>query len=1238
MNPVVLPDCPYKGLVPYDEKDAPFFFGRDADREIITANLMASHLTLLYGSSGVGKSSVLRAGVGYHLCQQALDNLRRWKTPEFTIVLFSSWQDDPVVALLAGVRSTFKSMGLDPANAPSSNTKGLAEQLYALARWSNGDLFIVLDQFEEYFLYHGQEDGEGTFAVEFPRAVNFLPPQVSSGKPEDRLFHVNFLIAIREDSYAKLDRFKGRIPNLYDNYLRVRHLDPDAARKAIVNPLEKYNSLLPEGQDKITIEPELVDAVLDQVRTGTVVLGEPDAVPRGAGGAKPDASGIETPFLQLVMTRLWHEERQRASRNLSLATLAGLGGAANIVRKHFDDVMETLADAERDVAAHTLRFLITPSGTKVAYSAADLAAFASVSEQEVESLLAKLSGQVRILRKVEPAAGHQANRFEIFHDVMARGILAWVAQYRQAKEQAEAAKKAEARAEYERHLRQTAEAEREAERERRLREAAEAAREAERIRAEEAEARKQAAEAAARRQKKLGSRLLVAAIIAGVLAATSGGLAVWANNSRKLADILRYDAEAAAARADTAADLAAENEKLAKDFTRLADAGRIAGLSEAQRDKHLDRAFLLAVEAVRTESTPGTRNSLLQAFLARPRLFSFLHPYETVNCVAFSPDGKTLAAGVVGSGRGSDRSRLVLWDAAQHEHRDVPVPDGTGSVMNVAFSPDGKTIAVGTSVFGNSGHILFWSTKEHNWPSGVHLAVPDGAVHSLAFSHDGKTLAAGYHDLNGTNSGLVFWNSDGSFWQLADQQPVTEGEVLSVAFRPKAKTLAVGYGNLRAGSGGVMLVSWDDAQGKWLHRKSDPLPDGLVTSVAFSADGKFLAAGVQGRKGGVIRWDGAELKRLQPEPLPVPEGDVWSIAFSCDGNLAAGLIEAQVRGGVVLWNAAQGTRLQPGLLPVPEGKVGANCLAFSPDGKTLATGLSILPRSGAVLLWNMTQSIIIRTEPQPAPDGATDRVATSPDGKRKAKATPKSKTKTGGVLLCDVTQQTEEQAELLPVSEGEVSSLAFSPDGELLAAGFEIGNMRGGVVLWDVAQPARQRPRVLEVHEGAVSSIAFSHGTKTLAAGIRGVSEGGVVLWKGPGWERLETSMLPVIGGKVHSVAFSTNGRLLAAGINIFAGGNGAIIWDTTNRRRWITNPLPVPDGLVKRISFGDDSKTLTVVYDPLVRKPEMLEVRWDLDLKSWIRLAGQIANRNLTLAEWQEYFPDMPYRRTFPDLPIPPP
>ena len=61
--------CPYKGLASYEDSefDVRFFFGREREREVICANLMASKLTVLYGDTGVGKSSVLRAGVAHSL-------------------------------------------------------------------------------------------------------------------------------------------------------------------------------------------------------------------------------------------------------------------------------------------------------------------------------------------------------------------------------------------------------------------------------------------------------------------------------------------------------------------------------------------------------------------------------------------------------------------------------------------------------------------------------------------------------------------------------------------------------------------------------------------------------------------------------------------------------------------------------------------------------------------------------------------------------------------------------------------------------------------------------------------------------------------------------------------------------------------------------------------------------------------------------------------------------------------
>ena len=112
---------PYKGLAPFDDEalDALLFFGREREREMIVANLLASRLTVLYGPSGVGKSSLLRAGVAQRLRTFA-DSVRRDHR-------------------LVGQRTRRR-----------RSTRPIAA--------SEGDTHLILDQIEEYFLYHDPDE------------------------------------------------------------------------------------------------------------------------------------------------------------------------------------------------------------------------------------------------------------------------------------------------------------------------------------------------------------------------------------------------------------------------------------------------------------------------------------------------------------------------------------------------------------------------------------------------------------------------------------------------------------------------------------------------------------------------------------------------------------------------------------------------------------------------------------------------------------------------------------------------------------------------------------------------------------------------------------------------------------------------------------------------------------------------------------------------------------------------
>ena len=416
-------DRPYTGLMPFSERQAPFFFGRDGEREIVTANLLASRLTVLYGPSGVGKSSLLNAGVACHLRRLAQQNLRDFGTPEFSVIVFGAWRDDPRCGLARML-----------SQRVSEDIPGrLAEKLDQVSSRLDCDLLIILDQFEEYFLYHANEDCRSGFAGEFAEAVN-------------QCVRTSFLISIREDSLAKLDRFEGAIPGILGNRLRVDHLNLHAAREAIQKPLGEFNRLRSRDEPAVTIEDTLVKKVLQQVGTGRMVRAvSGDTVVRGPGDSYRADERVETPYLQLVMTRLWDEEQRAGSRVIRVETLDRLGGAEKIVGTHLDAAMSSLTPAETEVAARIFNHLVTPSRTKIAHSVADLANYAGVTSDALALLLQKLStGENRILVPVAPSPDETTGlRYQILHDILAASVLDWRTRYVQNRLRAEADAKAE---------------------------------------------------------------------------------------------------------------------------------------------------------------------------------------------------------------------------------------------------------------------------------------------------------------------------------------------------------------------------------------------------------------------------------------------------------------------------------------------------------------------------------------------------------------------------------------------------------------------------------------------------------------------------------------------------------------------------------------------------------------------------------------------------------------------------
>jgi WD40 repeat protein len=398
-------DCPYVGLDYYQEKFGAWFFGRESDGSKIITNMQAARLTLLHADSGVGKSSLLRAGVAWRLRQ-----LARKDSPfedGFDIpVVFSSWKDEPLRELVEAIGAAVKPF-LAGRPQPELPVDRLDVAIEGASEAVNASLLVMLDQFEEYFLYRSREPTPARFADELARCINRadLP--------------ANFLIAIREDAYARLgDLFKGRTANVYGNYLHIEYLDRASAEQAIRAPLDVYNRL-PGVAEPVEIQDGLVEAVLDQVRAY-----DDDHVIPGRAASINGVDSVSTPLLQLVMETVWEQERAEGSRELRLSTLQNLEGVRKIVDTHLGNALSALGEDERQTAVDMFDHLVTPSGGKIAESVPDLAHRTGHSEEQIGSVLDKLD-HARIVRPVPAPPGQDPERFrryEIFHDVLAPAI------------------------------------------------------------------------------------------------------------------------------------------------------------------------------------------------------------------------------------------------------------------------------------------------------------------------------------------------------------------------------------------------------------------------------------------------------------------------------------------------------------------------------------------------------------------------------------------------------------------------------------------------------------------------------------------------------------------------------------------------------------------------------------------------------------------------------------------------
>jgi WD40 repeat protein/serine/threonine protein kinase/tetratricopeptide (TPR) repeat protein len=339
---------------------------------------------------------------------------------------------------------------------------------------------------------------------------------------------------------------------------------------------------------------------------------------------------------------------------------------------------------------------------------------------------------------------------------------------------------------------------------------------------------------------------------------------------------------------------------------------------------------------------------LRDAFSGKP-FGSPLRHESDVRAAAFSPDGKTILTG--------SRDKVArLWDAATGQL--LGLLEHQGPVVAVAFNPDGKTLLTasedGTVRIWDAnpgkpvGEILefpcddSWSTlvgqgevvvsypREQNYqrylqlwdpithsPIGARLAQPGGNEHVI-LGRDGKILWTIEADKATRRWDAATGTDLGAGAPFTLSVPIERTEL-----SPDGETLFIG------GKNGTAWL-WDLARGAV--RGRSPVLPGSVDDLEFSPDGKMILTGLA--TGQVHLWDAPTFTTLG-KPIPHP-GAVGRMRFSPDGK---SILVSGEDGTARLWDLATRTRRLPPLSHDDHGGWMSG-LAFSPDGKIIATGSS----------------------------------------------------------------------------------------------------------------------------------------------------------------------------------------------------------------------------------------------------------------------------------------------------------
>jgi WD40 repeat protein len=1275
---------PYPGLRPFEEGESDLFFGRESQTDELLRRLGRSRFVAVVGTSGSGKSSLVRAGL--------LPALRGGSL----VAAGSHWRiavlrpgGDPINSLGLALHVSLYSNSIQDhyvremlETTLCRSSLGIVEAVRQARLDPHENLLIVVDQFEELFRFR-------------PVGARWTPRDSAAGfvhrlldAVRQRNIRIYVLITMRSDFLGDCAQFRDLSEVINDGLYLIPRMTRDQLRLAIKAPA---------AVDGVGMTPRLVQELLNDVND------DPD----------------QLPVLQHALMRTWHEWQNKLGgpMPIDLEDYKAIGSMAEALSRHADEAWEQLSDdapsckkqlakklfqcltekgpdnremrrptrlldlcrilgTDEDVVRTVVEhyreedraFLMPPC-----HMVLDENSFIDISHESLIRKWDRLRGWVEeeaqsaaIYRRVAEAARLETcGEAGLWRDPQLQLALDWRAKIKPSRAWAERydpkfevsidfldrsvqEREAQARREKEVILREEEAMRRQEEafrkeEEARLRaEKASLSAEKARLTAEEANRKRKEAE---RWRKLIYCILSVTILVAAVLG--------WLNR---------------------------QNLKLLQDDI----ASRLATNSSLlinQKASAVELSLLLATESMKRKATVQNDEALRVELGLLPREISHApHPHERINEVAFSPDGLYVAtAGAVVNGEGGPdggMARIIRVKDGQEisvkyksEIRTIAfsgdsqylatasanlasvIESATGkqiselkhddTVKAIAFSPDNRYVA--TASADRTARVMVAATGRQ-----VTKLIHDGEVNTVAYSPDGQHVVTGSDDHTirfiQAAKGLVVW----TFQENLAVKRVTFS-------RDGSLVAAAGGGENDSGFVHVLTTLGGSSKFRTTQKSN-------ITAVALSPEGSYVATGSQDYTARLFRLDtGMEEWHL------LHQGTVKSVAFSSDGHhFATGSGDQTVR----VFEVATGSEITR--LP---HQASVTSVAFSPDGKQVASGTL----DGTVRIMESSASKELRHLP-----GSNEVLATafSPDHRYVA---------TGGASGVRVTELEtgKEISQFQHDAKVKVYALAFSSNSRFLATvssdntarisdlvtGSEIGSpLHAGSVSAIAFSPeiglvvvgVHDQIRLIEPIKGtdiAIASIPKPASIRALAAQLTRIAVGGddnvVHIYDMKG---MELSSPQSCGSQINILLFSPDGRYLSV-----ASGDTVCLIPLARLKEtklrsypeWISSLGFSADsqamavggfqGMIRVISTANDEEKSALshgetVYDlafsTVAGRQSLLVLTRDTVYQDLLRPVDLIdsaclrLSRNLTREEWQSFIPEVGYRKTCENLP----